>query len=119
MAASKIRKSALVALLVSALGFFAPCALAQSTDPAAAEILFAAGRCSDDPLYPSIKRFVCISADTPLTDESAACDGASFAIAFQTAGVTLGVEAPIIAPPTECTPETVPRGDTCAMAPEG
>ena len=73
--------------------------------------------CSDDPLYPSIKKFVCISADTPLAPESTACDGSSFAITFQTAAVTLGVEAPIHLPVSGCTPETVPRGDTCARSP--
>jgi hypothetical protein len=85
--------------------------------PLTTEAITGQSLCSDDPLYPSIKKFVCISADTPLTPESNACDGSSFGISFQTAGVTLGAQAPIVARPSGCTPETIPRGDSCAIAP--
>jgi len=85
--------------------------------PLTTEAITGSSLCSDDPLYPSIKRFVCISADTSLIPDGKACDGASFAIAFQTAGITLGASAPIVVPPSRCTPETIPRGDTCAIAP--
>ncbi len=74
--------------------------------------------CADDPLYPSIKKFVCTSADTSLGGESADCDGASVGISFQTARITLGAAAPLVVPPSSCTPETSPHGDTCEVAPE-
>ncbi|HEX6764541.1 MAG TPA: hypothetical protein VF103_03665 [Polyangiaceae bacterium] len=83
--------------------------------PLTTEAITGQSLCSDDPLYPSIKKFVCISADSSLSG-GRACDGSSFGIAFQTAGVTLGEQAPIVLPPSGCTPETLPRGDTCAFA---
>ena len=86
--------------------------------PVTTEAITGQSLCNDDPLYPSIKRFVCISADTPLVDGNETCDGASFGIAFQPAAITLGSEAPVVVLPSSCTKETTPRGDTCAIPPD-
>lgn len=86
--------------------------------PLTTEAITGASLCGDDPLYASIKKFVCTSADSALGGASDDCDGASAGITFQTAGITLGAEMPIDVPPSSCPPETSPRGDTCQVAPE-
>jgi hypothetical protein len=84
--------------------------------PLTTEAITGSSLCKDNSLYPSIKQFVCISADMQLEPGARECDGSSTAITFDTAAVTLGAEAPIVVPPSACTPENSPRGDTCADA---
>ena len=80
------------------------------------EAITGSALCKNNALYPSIKQFVCISADMQLEPGARECDGSSAAITFDSVAVTLGAEAPIVVPPSSCTPENSPRGDTCADA---
>jgi hypothetical protein len=59
--------------------------------------------CRDSPVYPDIKRFICVAGDMPLDRPSGGeCDGGAFGIAFDTAPVALGEAAPPPEPESPC-----------------
>lgn len=73
--------------------------------------------CKDNENYPGTKAYICAGADIPYEAprKDGICDGATFALSFQTHRAAIGPTVPVAPPAPFCAPGAEPVGDTCAL----